>query len=127
MNQASRQARDTFKQFVGQFGKRDQACSIFIVKAFFTDPKTAHGDEHLWLTVQSLSNSSVTGIITSRPMFITSPKPYDTVEILLKQLSDWLYVRDGRAVGGYTVQLLRSRMTASQKAQHDSAYPFTFE
>jgi len=127
MQLASQQARDSFTSFTRQFRQPDPACSIFIVKAFYPDPKIPGGGEHLWLTVHLVSDSSATGVITSRPMFITTVKAHDTVEIQLPQLSDWLYVRDGRAVGGYTVQLLRSRMTAEQRAQHDSAYPFSFE
>ena len=127
MQLASQKARDTFTTFREQFCKRDPACSIFIVKAFYPDPKVPGGGEHLWLTVHSVSDSSAIGVITSRPMFVTTVKTRDRVDVQLPQLSDWLYVRDGRAVGGYTVQLLRSRMTAEQKAQHDSAYPFSFE
>lgn len=127
MQLASQQARDSFASFIGQFRKHDPGCSVFIVKAFYPDPKIPRGGEHLWLTVHSVSDSSATGVITSRPIFITTVKTHDTIEIQLPQLSDWLYVRDGRAVGGYTVQLLRSRMTAEQRAQHDSAYLFSFE
>jgi uncharacterized protein YegJ (DUF2314 family) len=102
MQLASRQARDTFVSFREQFDKRDPACSIFIVKVFYPDPKVPDGGEHLWLTAHSVSDSSASGVITSRPMLITTLKLRDKVEVKLPQLSDWLYVRDGRAVGGYT-------------------------
>jgi uncharacterized protein YegJ (DUF2314 family) len=127
MRLASQHARDSFATFAEQFQKRDPACSIFIVKVFYPDPKVPGGGEHLWMTVRSVTDTSAVGRITSRPLYISAVKSGDLVEARLPQLSDWLYVHSGRAVGAYTVQLLRSRMTPEQKAQHDSAYPFSFE
>jgi uncharacterized protein len=127
MRLASQRARETFTTFVEQFRKRDPNCSIFIVKVFYQDPKVPGGGEHLWMTVRSATDNSAVGVITSRPIFISVVKSGDVVEVQLSQLSDWLYVRSGRAVGAYTVQLLRSRMTAEQKMQHDSTYPFSFD
>lgn len=126
MQSASQQARDTFRTFVDQFRKHDPNCSPFILKVFYPDSKVPNGGEHLWMTVRSVTDKSAIGIITSRPFFISTVKGGDLVEIQLSQISDWLYVQRGRAVGAYTVQLLRSRMTPEQKAQHDSAYPFLF-
>lgn len=51
----------------------------------------------------------------------------DWVSFAIKNISDWLYVIDGKAHGAYTVRVLRSRMTRAQLKKHDAAYPFSFE
>jgi uncharacterized protein YegJ (DUF2314 family) len=49
------------------------------------------------------------------------------VRFQLDRVSDWLVASNGMARGAYTVQLLRKRMTDSERREHDSAYPFRFE
>jgi uncharacterized protein YegJ (DUF2314 family) len=44
-----------------------------------------------------------------------------------KDITDWLMIREGKAVGAYTVQVLRKRMSSQERAEHDAGYPFKFE
>lgn len=41
-------------------------------------------------------------------------------------LTDWMMTTDGRAYGGFTVNLMRSRMGARERQQHDQAWGLDF-
>ena len=43
-----------------------------------------------------------------------------------KQICDWMYVIGGSVYGGFTVDLLRSRMGKGERKQHDQAWGFDF-
>jgi hypothetical protein len=48
------------------------------------------------------------------------------VTIVGKQITDWMYVIAGHVYGGFTVDLLRSRMGKGERRQHDQAWGFDF-
>lgn len=70
----------------------------------FTVP--AGGHEHIWITVTGIDGERVTGRIANDPVRVPDLKINQAVECRLAELSDWLYVRDGKMVGGYTVKVL---------------------
>jgi uncharacterized protein YegJ (DUF2314 family) len=54
-------------------------------------------------------------------------RPGQAVSFPLERLSDWLYVEGGKAMGVFTVRLLRTRMSDEERRAHDSYYPFSFD
>ena len=44
----------------------------------------------------------------------------DTIRINKKDISDWMYLDNDILRGGFTIKLLRLRMTASERAEFDS-------
>lgn len=53
-------------------------------------------------------------------------KEGDSVELLAKDLTDWMYAFKGRVYGANTVNLMRSRMSKSERKQHDNAWGLDF-
>ena len=130
MNTAMRQARDSFGQFWAEvsadYERVIPALSNSMVKAYFADNPEMEGGEHLWITGVNYDGSKISGTVASAPLHLSAPKLGDQVTFPLERLSDWLIVDDGKAKGAYTVQLLRSKMTKAERAQHDAGYPFAF-
>lgn len=128
-------ARSTFQEFLAE-ADQDLRRAIpiledVLIKMYAATPDAPDAGEHLWAryigqdpqhegrfrAVMLSSPRKVAGIVTKG----------DTVNLSLKSLSDWLYVKDGKAHGAFTVRVLRSRMSHAELQEHDAAYPFSFE
>ncbi len=81
----------------------------------------------MWVQPLDLRNDRMTGILLDVPGWLTNVKQGDKVTLSLADVSDWMYVKDGKAVGGFTVRLLRERMSESERKKHDESYPFSFD
>lgn len=57
---------------------------------------------------------------------ITSVKEGDQITLRKDQIEDWMYVLEGRVYGGFTIQVLRARMSSDERRGHDGAWGFTF-
>ena len=131
MRAAIKQAQDTFPQFVSEIEKEYRraipALQLILVKAYFTDDDKPDQGEHMWVDNVQLKGDQITGRLSSSPQSVKSVKRGQKVSFPVSRLSDWLYVADGKAHGAFTVRLLRSRMSASEREEHDRHYPFTFD
>jgi uncharacterized protein YegJ (DUF2314 family) len=123
MAAAIAKARQSFRQFIDTFSHPKPGQNAFLVKMAFDSPS---GTEHLWLADLDLSAAKPTGVIADVP---TRPDLQfkQRVEIDFTRLSDWMYVEDGKLVGGYTIRLLRERMTPAERKEADAAMPFRIE
>ena len=128
---AMQTARDRFPEFwreVSQDYKRViPALGGSMVKAFFHDPAEAQSGEHMWVSEVEYDGTTITGVLADRPRHVRSVRTGEQVSFPLERLSDWFYVDDDKAVGAFTVRLLRTRMTDEERREHDSHYPFHFE
>jgi len=59
--------------------------------------------------VQSVDGDVVHGVLANDPLDIPDRKLGSKVECKLTELSDWLFLRDGAMVGGYTVKVLQQQ------------------
>jgi uncharacterized protein YegJ (DUF2314 family) len=125
MNAAMAEARSTLDRF---FDARAAKGEHFegLLKVYFPMPGTEEGGEHMWVLALDRTEGEISGRLISTPESVAL-KAGDTVRFPQERVSDWLYVEDGKAVGAVTVRLLRSRMTAEEKKEHDAYYPFAFE
>jgi uncharacterized protein YegJ (DUF2314 family) len=76
---------------------------------------TKGGIEHIWVTVQSVDGDVVRGVLANEPMDLGDLKLGSKVECKLAELSDWLFLRDGKMVGGYTVKVLEQQAARSKQ------------
>ena len=42
----------------------------------------------------------------------------------MKDITDWMYVDKGILQGGYTIKLIRNRMSKEERAKFDAGFPF---
>lgn len=78
------------------------------------------GGEHIWLTDVQYKNGKYSGILDNEPEYITEYKIGDKIEVDNSKISDWMYIKNGKLFGGYTMKLLRSRMTETEREQFDA-------
>jgi uncharacterized protein YegJ (DUF2314 family) len=136
MQRAYEQARCTFRYFWREVAwdrrRIVPALALAGVKAPFTDgERRGRTDgkptvEHMWLSDVDFDGRLVIGKLINSPRWLKTIKEGDSARFTLGELSDWLFSFSGVAYGGFTVNLLRSRMTARERREHDAAWGLDF-
>jgi uncharacterized protein YegJ (DUF2314 family) len=101
MKAAVAEARSRWPEFVEAFQKKD--CENYAVKA----PVTGNGNkEFIWIEVKGLEPEYIHGTLGNDPVNLGNLKFGDQVEVPLKDLNDWVFVRDGKPTGMFTLKVL---------------------
>jgi hypothetical protein len=74
----------------------------------------------------SFDGETITGTLLNSPNKLSSVAEGDPVTLTLDRIEDWLCALDDDAYGGYSVQVLRSRMSEDERHGHDDAWGLTF-
>jgi len=131
MQAAMQTARDRFPEFwrevSADYKRVIPALVGSMAKAYFHDTGAPLSGEHMWVREVEFDGKTITGVLADTPRQLRSVRSGERVNFPLERLSDWFYVDGDKAVGAFTVRLLRTRMTAEQRRAHDSNYPFRFE
>lgn len=88
---------------------------------------TGGGDterEHIWISSLSYDGKLLHGTINDDPVNIPHLKLGDAASFSPSELTDWMYLEDGKVVGGYTIRVLRKRMSAEERAEMDKHLDF---
>lgn len=117
MNLAIEKAKERFVDFENAFTADSMSFSDFAIKCRF---KTESGGEHMWLTDVTVQDGNYYGVINNVPENTSELKFGDTVKIVKDNISDWMYVDNGRLRGGYTIREIRNRLTDTERKQFDS-------
>ncbi len=132
MNAAMQTAREKFPEFwrevSADYKRGIPALGGSMVKAYFDDPGgTPQGGEHMWVREVEYDGKVITGTLADAPRHLRSIRSGEQVTFPIERLSDWFYVDGGKAIGAFTVRVLRSRMSDQERKEHDSQYPFRFD
>lgn len=117
MENAGRKARKTFDAFIAALRSAASDQSRFAVKMRF-----AEGDvvEHIWLAGVSFDGSVFSGRIGNNPVDLKQVRLGRKVSIRPGEISDWMYIENGRLVGGYTIRLMCEDMSPKEKEQFET-------
>jgi uncharacterized protein YegJ (DUF2314 family) len=108
MTAAIASARETLPQFWQVFAKPEHGETNFALKVKITD---SNGVEHFWaVDIERRPDGKVMGTVNNDPDIVKNVKLGDRIEIPEANISDWLYVRDGKMVGNRTVRPLLKQM-----------------
>jgi len=117
MNEAIEEANETIQDFNDALKSNEQDYNYFTLKTRFVTPD---GDiEHIWIGNITLKGGQYYGIVDNLPENTAEVKYGDTIQIHNDNISDWMYL-DGKVLhGGYTLRVLRDRMTRQERRQFD--------
>lgn len=120
MGAAVLQARATFAGFAERLPTLAATGAHFSVKVPI--PAGA-GTEHVWLGAVETQNGQVRGTIDNVPVD-ASRELGDVVSVSETEISDWMAVVDGRLYGGFTVHVIRARLSEAERAEFDRSAGF---
>jgi uncharacterized protein YegJ (DUF2314 family) len=124
MNEAILQAKNTITQFDTAFTSNKFDTSTFALKVQFP---TSTGAEHIWATSIIIKDGQYFGIVDNLPELTTKVKFGDKIKLDKDNITDWMYADNGILRGGYTMKLIRSRMTKEEQQDFDANFPFKIE
>ena len=111
MNAAIAKARASLPDFWQVYEKREQGESGFSLKVKITDNKKI---EHFWVVDVERKNGKISGSINNDPDIVQNVKLGDKITVNEPDISDWLYLRNGKMVGNFTLRALFKRMSKSE-------------
>lgn len=124
MNAAMEKARATLDQFSAALQKPGPKQSDFSLKAKFQEGEKI---EHMWINSPIVSGDSIKGKLGNDPDNLKKVRMGMIVTVTRDRVSDWMYVDDGKLVGGYTLRVLRDKMSAKERREFDASVPFKIE
>jgi uncharacterized protein YegJ (DUF2314 family) len=111
MNAAIAKARASLPEFWAKFDHPAEGESDFCLKVKITGKE---GVEHFWLGDLAKTNDALYGTINNDADIVHSVKLGDRIQIPEADISDWLYQRNGKMVGNYTLRVLFKQMPAKE-------------
>ena len=122
--QAVTEARKTVKKFIAALKHPAPGQQDFEVKKPFVQ-----GDqvEHIWLSDVRFVGNHFEGQIDNQPRKVQGLKLGQLVSVKPKEISDWLYIDNGKLVGGYTVRAHYNELSPQQKREFDRDADFKME
>ncbi len=127
--QSMEKARETFKYFwremTWEYRRIIPGLEISAIKAAFSDPGTDK-TEHMWLSDVNFDGKEVKATLLNAPNQLTSVAAGDEVTLSFDDIEDWMYAISGKVYGGFTVQAMRSEMSAGERKGQDQAWGLNF-
>ena len=117
MNEAIEAARSSLSQFEEAMLSNNPQYDMFALKVMF--PDQVGGSEHIWITDLILENGQYRGLVGNEPRYTIIVEAGQEVTVDSEKISDWMYVEDGKLRGGYTLRVLRNRMSSHERAEFD--------
>jgi uncharacterized protein YegJ (DUF2314 family) len=111
MNAAIAKARGSLPRFWQAFDHPGAGESDFSLKVKITDPK---GTEHFWVTDVERKDGKILGTINNDAEIVGSVKLGDRIPIPEADISDWMYMLNGKMYGNYTMRPLFKTMSPSE-------------
>ena len=111
MNAAIAKARASLPDFWQVYEKREQGESGFSLKVKITDNEKI---KHFWVVDVERKDGKISGSINNDPDIVQNVKLGDKITVNEPDISDWLYLRNGKMVGNFTLRALFKRMSKSE-------------
>lgn len=102
MNAAIARARGTLPTFWASYDAPKPSETGHALKVRFS---TRKGGEHIWIgEVKKQPDGSYSGLFANEPRDLAGKRAGDKVEFAEADISDWMFMRNGKIVGGETIK-----------------------
>ncbi|WP_161973461.1 YegJ family protein [Arcticibacter tournemirensis] len=123
MATAIKHAKSTLSEFEAALKSNNPSFDNFALKVRFENGASG---EHIWLGTVSLIGRIYYGVVANVPESTNKVEIGDTIEIDTSRVSDWMFTEGTTLHGGYTIKLLRQRMSKDEQSQFDKENGLTF-
>jgi uncharacterized protein YegJ (DUF2314 family) len=124
MHQAVHQAQRSMGKFMAALTKPQPGQTGFSVKKRCIEGNKC---EHIWLANVRFDGRVLRGKVDNNPVDVKSLRLGQKVTVRPEEVSDWMYVENGRLVGGYTVRAYYRNLPADQKRRFAQNVGFRVE
>ena len=115
--QAEENARNTFSTFLRQLNRANSDKGDFYVKyPVLADAGKEIRTEQIWLTGIYYENGNYYGMLANTPLNISSLKKGDRIIFYTDSISDWMYISNGKIIGGQSIKYLLEKIPESDRS-----------
>ena len=116
MDRAVENAQKSLGFFMAVLRAGQSGDTAFEIKKAFVD-----GDkvEQIWIRRVSYDGKKFHGQIDNKPRDVKNIDLGERVIVQPQEVTDWMFLKDGKLMGGYTTRVLYSRLSPEDKAQFD--------
>ncbi|MGI8436907.1 MAG: YegJ family protein [Chthoniobacterales bacterium] len=118
---AAEKAQRALGFFMAALRAKKPGDSSFEIKKGFMDGENY---EHLWITDVTYDGKNFHGTIDNKPVDVKNVHLGQRVTVKPGDVSDWMFVKNGDLMGGYTTRVLYARLSKEQKAEFDREAEF---
>lgn len=125
INQAIKEANHSLATFDSALKSANKNFTAFNIKQRFV--VDSGKGEHIWISNISLKDAEYFGIVGNVPEDPVGVNYGDTIKIDKRKISDWMYLDGDKLRGGYTIKVVREKMSAEEKKTFDEENGFVVE
>jgi len=124
MDRAVENAQRTLGFFMAARKAKKNGDTVFEIKKGFID-----GDkvEHLWIKRVTYDGKNFHGDIDNQPSEVNNVHMGQHVTVAPQDVTDWMFLKNGKLIGGYTTRVLYARLSPEEKAEFDKHAEFKIE
>jgi uncharacterized protein YegJ (DUF2314 family) len=112
--QIAEDARNTLPNFFRHLNRAGIGEKNFCIKYPF---ETDNGTEQVWISGISFKEGMYHGVLVSSPRQLNGMKRGDTVSFDADSITDWMYVRGDKIIGGYSIKYLLEKIPENQRSE----------
>lgn len=116
MDAAIAKAKATLPVFFARLAAPQPGDQSFAVKIRY--PTKGANGEHIWASQVVEKDGMVTATISNQPEEIPDLKMGQRVTVPTDRITDWMYIRDSKIIGGQTIRAMLPFMPPAQAAQY---------
>ncbi|HEY3663835.1 MAG TPA: DUF2314 domain-containing protein [Chthoniobacterales bacterium] len=117
-------AQKSLGLFIAALKKKRDGDERFEIKKGFDDGQQV---EHIWVDQLTWDGKLFHGRINNKPLDVKNVRLGQSVTVAPRDVSDWMFIRDGKLIGGYTTRIFYRRLSAADRAEFDKEARFTIQ
>jgi len=112
-------ARNTLPVFFRYLTRAGEGKDCYVKYPLLADEDSGVDHEQIWLTNIQFNNGRYFGVLTNAPRHLAGRKKGDRVIFDIDAITDWMYVRDGKIIGGESIKYLLGKIPEYQRSDQD--------
>jgi uncharacterized protein YegJ (DUF2314 family) len=124
MDRAVTKARESLGFFLAALQAHKPDSTAFEVKKCCVDGDNV---EHVWIGNITWDGKAFHGRVDNAPLDVHNVKMGQRVTVAPEDLTDWMFVKDGNLMGGFTTRVFYSRLSPEEKTEFQKEAGFAIQ
>ena len=110
----ARSTLPVFFRYLTRAGAKGEYC--YVKYPLMADDDSGLNMEQIWLTGIQFKNGRYFGVLASAPLHLSGMKQGDTIMFNIDAITDWMYVRGEKIIGGESIKYLLEKIPEYQRS-----------